>query len=169
MLHFHMTDGKVDAASELSSADHHQISETGQWLPRGFNATKGISEKASGWFNRWDVDSMATAEAIAEALNAKSMRQGKSANAYTAADSGPSVSPRFDVIRAPQVGDEVSSYFNGDGYPEGKVTRVSVSLRRVQTSTGAVFYRQGASARWIKAGGTWAMISGHYNDRNPHF
>jgi hypothetical protein len=87
---------------------------------------------------------------------------------HLATDSGPNVSPRYDVILAPKVGDEVSKGFNGDYYPEGEIVRISASYRRIVTSTDAVFYRRGESGSWIQDG-TWTLVAGVRNERNPSF
>ena len=84
---------------------------------------------------------------------------------YLATDEGPSHSPQYDVVRAPRPGDLVSSSFNGDSYPEGEVVRVSASFRRVETSTGKVYYRRRASGSWI-ADGTWFLVEGHVRQTN---
>lgn len=88
---------------------------------------------------------------------------------FIATDSGAHVSPRYDVILAPAVGDAVSYSFNGDSYPDGFISKISASLRVVTTDTGSVYYRRKLSGAWIKKGGTWSMIRGHHNDRNPSF
>lgn len=87
---------------------------------------------------------------------------------YVAIDAGPTVSPRYDVIDMPTVGAKVSSAFNGDYYPEGVIVKISASLRRIVTSTGKVFFRRGQSGAWIE-GGTWSMVAGHVDRRNPSF
>lgn len=87
---------------------------------------------------------------------------------YLATDAGPNVSPRYDVVEAPRVGAPVSKAFNGDYYPEGKITKISASFRRVVTSSGAVFYRRRNSGTWLE-GGTWSMVQGHHDKRNPSF
>ena len=87
---------------------------------------------------------------------------------YIPTDSDPNVSPRYDVLAAPVLGAKVSKYFNGDAYPEGDIVKISATLKRVETSTGAVFFRRKNSGLWIE-GGTWAMISGHESMRNPSF
>lgn len=87
---------------------------------------------------------------------------------YIATDAGPNVSPRYDVSKLPQVGDKVSQYFNGDSYPAGTVKSISKSLKLVVTTTGLKFYRVRETGTW-RQGGTWSMIAGHHNDRNPSF
>lgn len=87
---------------------------------------------------------------------------------YIATDASASTSPRYDVIAAPVLGSPVSKAFNGDYYPEGEITKISPSLKRIETSTGAVFFRRRESGAWIE-GGTWSMVSGHVDKRNPSF
>lgn len=87
---------------------------------------------------------------------------------YIATDAGRSTSPQFDIIEAPTKGEPVSRYFNGDGYPAGTITKVSKSLRRVETSDGTVFFRFKRSGTWLN-NGTWGMAHGHINERNPSF
>lgn len=84
------------------------------------------------------------------------------------ADAGPYVWPRYSVVEPPKVGDLVSYGFNGDAYPCGFVTKISKSLRRVETSEGRVFFRRKLTGSWI-SGGTWSLIHGHVNKRNPSF
>ena len=85
-----------------------------------------------------------------------------------AIDNGSNHWPRFDIIEAPKVGDEVSYGFNGDYYPCGTITKISDSLRVIQTSDGSKFYRRHLTARWVM-GGTWTMVRGHRDERNPSF
>lgn len=87
---------------------------------------------------------------------------------FIGTDAGPSVSPRYDVIEMPKLGDKVSKAFNGDYYPEGEITKVSKSLTRIETSTGAVFYRRKLSGAWIN-NGTWSLVPGHVFRTNPCF
>lgn len=87
-------------------------------------------------------------------------------------DSGPNVSPRYDVMIAPKVGDVVSYGFNGDYYPAGSITKVSDSKRRVE-ATGEdgrvrVFWRLRNTAVW-KFDSTWSMCGGRHDERNPSF
>lgn len=84
-------------------------------------------------------------------------------------DHGPNRHPQFAVISAPKMGDAVSYGFNGDYYPAGHITKMSSSFYRIQTSTGDVFYRSKHTASWKMKGGTWWMVAGHHNERNPHF
>lgn len=126
----------------------------------------GVAE-ADGfsWINRNDLKTMAAAQALAEACNHDGGHEG---GMLVATDSGPGVSPRYDVIRLPTVGDEVSYSFNSDSYPDGKVVSISKSLRVVRTDKGSAYYRRGLSGAWVKDG-TWSLVHGHINKRNPSF
>lgn len=79
------------------------------------------------------------------------------------------VSPKFSVVPVPAVGDKVSYGFNGDYYPDGEIVRVSKGNLTVTTSGGHRYYRRGNTASWIQAGGTWSLVPGHINERNPSF
>lgn len=104
-------------------------------------------------------------QALSVCSQANALHDGK---LYIVIDSGRGVSPRYDVIAAPAVGDLVSKAFNGDYYPAGTIVKISDSLRRVETSTGLVFWRRGQSSGWINQG-TWYMVQGRINERNPSF
>lgn len=112
--------------------------------------------------SRWDFKTIEMAEKVAQ--DATTLM----GDLYIATDAGEFSGPRYDVIRAPKVGDKVSRAFNGDSYPAGEIVKVSTSLRRVQTSTGVVFWRDKQSARWV-SNGTWSMTGGHEERRNPEF
>jgi len=83
-------------------------------------------------------------------------------------DRGGSRSPRFAAMAAPKLGDKISYSFNGDSYPCGTITLISSSLRRIESSTGRVFWRRKSSGSWI-LNGVWSMIPGHVSERNPSF
>ena len=87
---------------------------------------------------------------------------------YIAIDNGDHCYPRYDVIAAPKVGDEVSRSFNGDSYPAGKIVSVSATLKQVKTDTGVIFHRRRQTGVWLNAG-TWGLSHGHHNERNPSF
>lgn len=141
MLYFHLTQsGAVDAISAK--------------YPRESHPTE--------WDTRNDWPTMDHARRVAEAATVFA------GALYIAIDSGPNVSPRFDVIKAPAIGDEVSYSFNGDTTPDGTIAGMSSNLRVIRTSTGRVYYRRGESGRWVRHG-TWALIPGHINERNPSF
>ena len=118
------------------------------------------------YFSRWDLTSMASASALADEATKLT---GK---LHLAADRGSNVSPRYDVIAALEVGDAVSYAFNGDYYPAGKIVRISegkILQRRIETDKGEVYYRRGKSDVWKKKGGTWSLVRGHIDKRNPDF
>lgn len=118
-------------------------------------AIPGLYETRNEWktFER--------AEQIAKELTAV-------AGHWIATDAGAHTYPRYDVSLAPMIGELVSCSFNGDSRPCGIITSVSKTLKKVVTSDGSKFYRRRQSGAWIK-NGTWSMISGHHNQRNPSF
>jgi len=124
--------------------------------------TPGDGTDHPGAITRNDMTDMAHAERIAADATALTGRR------HVAADKGNHTSPRYDVIEAPTVGSEVSRGFNGDYYPAGTIVKVSKSLRRVETSDGTVFFRLHQTASW-RAGGTWFMVAGTHDERNPSF
>lgn len=129
---------------------------------RAVSATAEFPKDYTSYQNRNDWKTLARAEQVAKELTVNTHQT------YLATDSGPNVSPRFDVIAAPVLGAEVSRYFNGDGYPAGTIVKISASLKRVETSEGVVFFRRKTSGSWV-SDGTWGMVAGHNNDRNPSF
>ena len=73
----------------------------------------------------------------------------------------------FDVVRCPQVGDDISQSFNGDAYPDGQITSISLTMRVIQTSTGSKYYRVGKTNSWLKHK-TWSLVNGQPSEQNPH-
>lgn len=113
---------------------------------------------------RWNFKTFADAEDMAARANAL-----KDGHTYIATDAGSHMSPRYDVQRMPEVGQEVSCSFNGDTYPCGKIVSVGKGAKMiVKTDTGATFYRRKLTGSWLKKGGTWWLVQGHINERNPH-
>lgn len=113
--------------------------------------------------NRNDWRSYKAAQEVAAALG----------DGFIATDSGPYVSPRYDVIELPKVGDKVSYHFNGDHYPCGTITKISKGplFRRIETDDANgphVFWRRKLTGGWIKDG-TWFLEQGHHNELNPSF
>lgn len=92
-----------------------------------------------------------------------------SGESYMPCDNGEWVYPRYDIVAAPKVGSLVSYGFNGDYYPCGEIVKVGKNSKIVTTSTGKVFYRRKQTATWKMKGGTWSMVGGHINERNPSF
>lgn len=123
---------------------------------------KVTSEYERKALNRNDFSSLEMAEKVAQDATDFTGRL------HIATDAGAYCFPRYDVVEAPVVGDEVSRGFNGDYYPAGKIVKVSASLKRVETDTGAVFFRKRQTGSWVE-GGTWSMVPGHRSERNPSF
>lgn len=123
---------------------------------------------AKNYENRNDWRTYEAAAEVAAALGPK----------YQATDAGPNVSPRYDVIDLPQIGQEVSYTFNGDYYPCGKIVSISAgpAFRRIvaEDANGKyTFYRRCRDGKptggaWIMDG-TWSMIQGHHKRTNPEF
>jgi hypothetical protein len=141
MLHF-----ELNAAAEVTAVAAK--------LPEGANH--------KSWTSRWDFNSLDDAQRIADSATKLTGRL------YVAADAGEGVSPRYDVVEAPAVGDEVSYAFNGDYYPCGTITAISKSLKLVTTSTGRKFYRRRNSGAWLN-GGMWSLVSGTHSRLNLEF
>ncbi len=113
-------------------------------------------------FHNSDVKTFERMEQVAAELNEQTDV------VYGAIDKGCGVSPRFDVIEMPKVGDEISYGFNGDYYPCGKIATISKSGSVITSDDGKRFYRRKLSGAW-KYQQTWTMVSGHINERNPSF
>lgn len=93
----------------------------------------------------------------------------KDGNVYIAIDSGGSVRPRYDVIRAPALGDKISFGFNGDYYPDGEIVRISKTRKKITSSNGRAYYRTNERSGSWKHESTWGMVPGHRDERNPSF
>lgn len=114
------------------------------------------------WKNSWDWKSFEEVERLARYVTAMT---GK---LYLPVDRTSGVSPRFDIVDAPKVGDPVSYSFNGDTYPCGVITKITKGWK-ITTSEGKVFNRFKQTSGWRMVGGTWWMVSGHHYEQNPHF
>jgi len=122
----------------------------------------------AGWIERWDFPSLEFVTRLAASATALTGED------WIPVDNGPSVSPRFDVMACPQVGDEVSKGFNGDYFPIGKIISISAApTRRVITVDGPRgklrFYRNKLSSGWTQAGGTWGLVKGVVDRYNQEF
>jgi hypothetical protein len=119
----------------------------------------------NGWAARSDFPSFEAAEKVA--ASASSLSGGL----HVAIDSGEHSSPRYDVIRAPAIGDEVSYGFNGDAYPIGKIVKVGKDLKRVYVENEhgikKIFSRRKMGGAWLNGG--WHLIHGVVHKLNPHF
>ena len=121
------------------------------------------------YLSRHDFETLADAQAVADELNGfPELNIAPFSDKYIATDAGTRCSPQFDVIERPQIGDKVSYGFNGDSYPCGVIIKISPTLKKITTTAGKVFYRRHRTGCW-KMGGTWSMISGHHDKRNPSF
>lgn len=125
-------------------------------------AISNQGQHGNDWVNRWNWK---TFEAAQEVADAASVFSGVD---YIAIDSGANTFPRFDVIRAPSIGDPVSYTFNGDYYYCGYIASISKTLKKITTTTGHTFYRNKQSGNWSMQK-TWSMIKGHLSKMNPHF
>lgn len=107
------------------------------------------------------VTSFEAAEAVATLLGAE----------YIATDAGKGSWPRFGVTTKWKIGAKVSRGFNGDYYPEGEIISIGAGRRAmITTSTGAKFYRHKLTGSWrSEGGGTWRLVAGHSNAKNPSF
>ena len=122
----------------------------------------------AGWIERWDFPDFEFVTRLAASASALTGED------WIPVDQGPSVSPRYDVMACPRVGEDASRGFNGDYYPVGKVVSISAApTRRVITVDGPRgklrFYRRGLSSGWTQAGGTWGLVKGVVNCYNQEF
>lgn len=139
-----------------------KMSPTGLPLEVKTGSLNEFEYRDPAWQSRWDWKDFATVETLARYITAMT---GK---VHLPIDSGPAVSPRYDVIEAPCVGDEVSYGFNGDYYPDGTITKITKGWT-ITTSGGHTYRRKGNTSRWSQPGGTWGLVSGHIYEQNPHF
>jgi hypothetical protein len=114
------------------------------------------------WESRWDWETFERVSTIARYLTAVK------GELYIPVDNTDAVSPRYDVMKCPKIGDKVSYGFNGDYYPDGEIVSVSKTLQ-IKTSGGHTYRRKGLRACWLQPGGTWGLTGGHVDERNPHF
>jgi hypothetical protein len=110
----------------------------------------------------WEIKSFKQAESLAK------QKTEVEEKLHIPINHGDHVYPQFDVLEAPAVGDEISRGFNGDYYPCGKIARISKTMKVITSTDGHKFYRRGESSSWVN-NGTWSMIKGHHDDKNPHF
>jgi len=120
------------------------------------------TQHTDGWVSRNDFKTFEQAQEVAESA---SRYEGVD---YIATDSGAYCSPRYDVIKAPQHLAPVSYCFNGDYYPCGHIKSISKTMKKITTTTGKTFYRRRNTGCWL-ANGTWSMVEGHIEQRNPMF
>jgi hypothetical protein len=118
--------------------------------------------RENGWVSARDAESFVEAETWARYITAMT------GDAYLPVDNTESTYPRFEVIRAPKIGDPVSYGFNGDYTPDGVIVKISPKWM-ITTSTGHTYRRKGLRKSWLQPGGTWGLVDGHIDERNPHF
>lgn len=111
--------------------------------------------------NTWNIKDLEHAKSIADQITVINERP------FIACDRGPDITPRYWVALVPQPGDKVSYSYNGDVYPDGVVVKITHNYRRVQTSTGNVYWRKKQTGSWIRR--PWSLVPGHINKRNPDF
>lgn len=125
-------------------------------------ALNGFEYRDPAWQDCRDWKDMATVERLARYLTAMK------GELYLAIDNTDAVSPRYDVVVAPKIGDKVSYGYNGDYYPDGEIVKITKTLQ-ITTSTGKTYRRKGNTASWYLPAGTWRLVYGHIDERNPHF
>lgn len=173
---------KVNEALEVVAISNELPEECKDWAAgRGTNpyACKPIDSKdlsagfsyGAGWINRNDISQYPGAPFLYAQQIADSASKLAGAP-YLAVDNGESVSPRYDVIEAPQVGDEVSRAFNGDYYPVGKIVAIQKNYRRIVVDGSPrgrlIFARRKESGAWLNKG-MWSLVSGQVSRLNPEF
>jgi len=123
----------------------------------------GYDAHAAEHLGDWELNTFEEATRVAESATALGERR------YIPVDRGSNCSPQFGVIAAPRVGDPVSYAFNGDYYPCGVISAMSRSLYKITTDEGNVFFRRKQTGNWKMKGGTWSLVMGHHDERNPSF
>lgn len=137
----------------------------------GYGTDPALFDGGPTLLSRWDYTSFEQVTKLAQELTA-----AIAGELFLPTDAGEYVSPRYvltggpryDVIKAPKVGDEVSCAFNGDYYICGKIINISPSYRVITTDCGKTFYRKRLTAKWLY-NKTWALVNGHHNTKNPEF
>lgn len=163
MLYF-----KIDAANEVVAvAEKVERLTSEDWAIYYTGDRMEIANKRpqGGWLCRNDIPIWLAAEELAESASKLTGEK------YLATDAGEYTSPRFDVIKAPKVGDDVSKGFNGDFYPMGKITKISDDFKRITVEGPrgkAVFYRRADTGTW-KYKRMWSLVMGVHSEWNPEF
>jgi hypothetical protein len=140
---------------------HIKIGPTG--LPLDVKtALNEFEHRDPTWQSRWDWKTFEEVERLARYLTAMK------GTLYIPIDNTDAVSPRYDIIECPKVGDPVSYGFNGDYYPDGHIVKITKTLQ-ITTSTGHTYRRKGLRACWLQPGGTWGLVAGHRYEQNPSF
>lgn len=127
----------------------------------GWANDRSMFEEGTNVISRWDYTDINHVTQVAADLTEAT---GK---LFIPVDSGPTVSPRYDVIAAPVVGDQVSMSFNGDTYPMGKIVAISNTMKVITVTTGEKFYRVNSSGIW-RYNRIWTLVAGFHKSYNDH-
>ncbi len=141
---------------------HVLFDEANQVIGYTGYATSMPATNAHRTESRWDWKSKEQVDNIAFDLHL--LTNGE---VFIGVDNGESVSPRYDVVKAPKIGDEVSMAFNGDSYPQGKIASISKSYKVITLDNGKRFYRRRETGSWVYDK-TWSLIPGKLHTQNPH-
>ena len=114
-------------------------------------------------FFRHDIKDFADAQRLADEFTAKT------GDLHLAVDDGAYVSPRYDVVKAPKVGEFVSQGFNGDYYPVGTIVKVGKGAKNITCDDGSVFRRVKLKGGWKLTKSCFWMVKGNRDERNPSF
>lgn len=110
----------------------------------------------------WDWTSLDEVQRLARYVTAMT------GDVYLGVDKGDHISPRFNVVKAPKVGEKVSRMFNGDAYPAGEIVKITKGWQ-ITTSTGKKFRQVKQTGSWREVRGPFWLIAGHVYEKNPHF
>ena len=151
MIYIRVENGRpVEVSDKHPGCGDHWV-ETGMHL-----------KNVTGWMSSRDFNSFEDARTMAAYLTALT------AKIHLPVDEGRGTYPRFRVIEAPKIGDEVSKSFNGDSYPCGKIVKITPTWQ-VTTDQGSKFRRYKETGGWRETGRGFWMIAGVHDERNPHF
>ena len=120
---------------------------------------KKLEDHEKSYVNLEDIADKDTAENVAKLIN-----EFNGNDQYHATTSY----GNFKVTKKPAVGDEVSRAFNGDYRPCGEIVKISKTSKKITTSTGHIFWRQGNSSRWLFSN-TYSMVYGHHTETTKEF
>lgn len=141
MKMFQMKDGEVTKVAELGD--------------------ECVTLGKDAWIGRHEIKDFEAATALAASATRLT------GETYLPVDQGSGHWPRYDVVKAPKVGDVVSRGFNGDYYPVGTIVKITHNFKRVECNDGTVFWRRKNTGGW-RDGGFW-MVQGTRDERNPSF
>jgi hypothetical protein len=139
-----------------------------------FTGTLGLKEyQADGKVIEYDCfKELRRLNSLEEAITLAKQVSELSGVFYIPCDEGEHCSPRFGILKAPTIGDDCSYAFNGDYYPCGKIVRITPSFRIITKDDKGhehTFFRKGIRSNWVMKGGTWSLVQGIIDERNPSF